>query len=594
MSDSRDYVAYCEDADDTSSSVGNESTKKYATRTTPTKERPNTGKSRAEKQLQTKLEDSVSSLSPPVSEPTSPVDERQIKSRKKPSSSSSKSTDRSEREREARRREKKLAKEAELARQQAAEAKAARRSQGRTHAPPVVSHHEARRVQTDNPAFYGVSQPAVTGSRPRAQTRPASYYAGQAPRPPIAHMGWHQQNPQGPMPFPVGTYPMFPEAPHSVATSGPYLGPGVETSGYFDSAMGAAQNNDHLRKRFDRPTSAAGFHNNASPSGYPPNDRVEQDRTHRVARRPSHNKKPSEDRTKMPPPDFVPTRPMRTQSAANNNPPFRPPPQPLQRSSSRNQGRNSHQHRRSVNFADEVFDDSEFFNDGLFNDNSPDPSHNQHRGAINRLNRRSGGFDHEFNPSPSKNRDLRSAFGAAAFEQAGTSYDDKYRDAVKYQEVVSGPPAPPLTAEALRKANKARAVESSRSTRSSGSRDESDYRLRSNGTGITRSSSGNKEDYTIEVSGNAVIRVQGAEIECTEGGRISLSSRPVGSRSGSDQASTVYQIEDSRSRVERKALPHRSRAPSQSDSQSRGYASTNYAPYDPSLAPDSNYGSSYF
>ncbi|KAL6835773.1 hypothetical protein J3E69DRAFT_373099 [Trichoderma sp. SZMC 28015] len=54
---------------------------------------------------------------------------------------------------------------------------------------PVVSQRSHRRGQFEDPAAYGVQQaqqlqqPAASG-RPRAKSRPASYYAGQPPRPP--------------------------------------------------------------------------------------------------------------------------------------------------------------------------------------------------------------------------------------------------------------------------------------------------------------------------------------------------------------------------------------------------------------------------
>lgn len=173
-------------------------------------------------------------------------------------------------------------------------------------------------------------------------------------------------------------------------------------------------------------------------------------------------------------------------------------------------------------------------------------------------------------------------YGSVALPTGGVSLDDKkYTDALKYQDAVSGGSQMPLTAESLRKASKRGTVPSSRSTRSSGSRDDSDYK-RSNATGLTRTSF-NSDDLTIKVSGGARLRLPGgAEIECEDGGDITLTTRPSRSRSGSDKASMIYpQLEDSRSRLGRKALPlpHRPRAPSQSDSQSRGYAPS-HAAYD--------------
>lgn len=167
----------------------------------------------------------------------------------------------------------------------------------------------------------------------------------------------------------------------------------------------------------------------------------------------------------------------------------------------------------------------------------------------------------------------------SALPSGGVSLEDqKYTDALKYQEAVSGGAPVKLTAETLRKASKRGAVASSRSTRSSASRDDSEYR-QSNATGLTRTSF-NSDDFTIKVSGGARVRVPGAEIECEDGGEITFTTRQSGPRTGSDRATMIYpQLEDSRSRLDHRALPHRPRDPSQSDSQSRGYAPS-HAPYD--------------
>ncbi|KAJ3474483.1 hypothetical protein NLG97_g9825 [Lecanicillium saksenae] len=161
--------------------------------------------------------------------------------------------------------------------------------------------------------------------------------------------------------------------------------------------------------------------------------------------------------------------------------------------------------------------------------------------------------------------------------------DSKIRDAQDYQDAITGGPKTPLTAEMLHKAT--RGNPGSQSTRSSGSRDDSEYR-RSYTTGITRSSSGNgSEDVTIKVGG-AVLTVQG-------GAEITLSSRGQPQiRSGSDRSSTVYQIEDGRDQEReppRMTLPHRIRAPSQSDQRPRGYISGTYSPYEQMYAEGGNY-----
>lgn len=237
----------------------------------------------------------------------------------------------------------------------------------------------------------------------------------------------------------------------------------------------------------------------------------------------------------------------------------------------------------------EYDDDDSQSDQELFHDSSPNASFDHQRAIVPRSRRNSTVYDHhDYHVVPANPRRRRSSvYGSVALPSGGVSLDDqKYDDALKYQEQVSGGPSMPLTAETLLRASKRGAVVSSRSTRSSNSRDDSDYK-RSNATGITRTSYNSEDLTTIKVSGvGAKVRVRGAEIECEEGGEITVTTSgggggpPGGSRPGSDKASMIYpQLEDSRSRVERKALPHRPRTASQSDSQSRGYAPS-HAPYD--------------
>ena len=125
----------------------------------------------------------------------------------------------------------------------------------------------------------------------------------------------------------------------------------------------------------------------------------------------------------------------------------------------------------------------------------------------------------------------------------------KIREAESYQADVGGPTIP-LTAEALRR----RHAGSSRSTKSSGSRDESDYR-KSATTRTTRSGSGEEGDFTIKVKGGqARVMVGGARIDCTEGGEIEIKQQKS-LRNGSERSNSVYggdpRIDDRRSRLER-------------------------------------------
>ncbi|KAK5995893.1 hypothetical protein PT974_04311 [Cladobotryum mycophilum] len=649
MSQSRKaaYVGYVEDAeDDSGSSIhGIASTRKYATSEaprSPTKERPNTGKSRGGGRLMPDSDDeSVSSVSLTDSDSTARSPKRDKPRPKDPRrpvhkdrERAQRDLDREHRDRERRKREARKHKEeddrrrarAEAAREKERDSRALKKT--RPPAPkhaatqPIVQQGGYRRGHLDDPAAYGVQQPAASGSRPRAQTRPASYYAGQPPRPPpMANMNW--SGPPPPPPFPVGS---FPPPPHMFHGHGPGPSPmphhippsPMGPPGYFDGFMGGPPpppppQGEPLRNRFDRrPSSAMGFASPPSANSYLPEEYgYEEELPHpRVNRRSSRSKRPTEDRKKMPPPEFLPKR---TQSARPTTAPFKAPT-PRERPQSRQSQRPPASHRRSVGFADQhalAFDDADLLGEvDLFHDVSPD----QRRTALTRARRSSMAYEqHGMDIVPANSRGRRSSvYGASGLENGGVSLeDDRYFDAIRYQDDVSGGSGMPLTAESLRRASKRGEASSSRSTRSTESHDESEYK-RSNTTGITRSSSGNNnnnnnnnnDDFTIKVSGAAVVRVSGAEIECNDGGEITVSSgRPQmgASRAGSDKESTVYQLEDARSaRFERKALTHRPRAPSHADTQSR-YAPSVYdpepyeqityehAPYDPALAASNFY-----
>jgi hypothetical protein len=139
-------------------------------------------------------------------------------------------------------------------------------------------------------------------------------------------------------------------------------------------------------------------------------------------------------------------------------------------------------------------------------------------------------------------------------QSSGSSgYEEKVHQAVSYQDGVTGGPPVALTAELLRKQQR-RQAGSSRSTKSSGSRDDSDYR-RSATTRTTRSGSGlDDENVTIKVKGDARVMVGGAQIECKDGGEIQI-KRQTTVRDGSERSNSEYStpaIDDRRSsRVDR-------------------------------------------
>ncbi|KAI5458448.1 hypothetical protein BGZ63DRAFT_46738 [Mariannaea sp. PMI_226] len=611
------FISYVEDAEeDSGSSVeGIESTRRYAVSEAPVspfKERPNTGKSRgADKRSNRKSEESNS---PTDSDSTPRSKARERESRRE--------FEREQREKDHRRKERKQKEMAEqIQRKARAEAKAlakdrepkptrkprpASLTQPRTD--PAVEQY--RRGHVEDPSCYGVQQqPAASGMRPRAQTRPNSYYPGHPP--PMGPPSWHQpqapptrpppptrqpssarQQPptrQAPPVYPTGSFPpppIYGGSGPSPSMVGVPASP-AHTASFFDMSM--QQQNAHLRNRFERPASAMGYQQQSkgpSPAAYgfgigdyeeEPDPRL----TRRVSRSKKQQQQPDDDRKRMPPPDYIP----RPQSALPSGTPFRPPQ--AQKSAPRQKSRPPTA-RRNISFADaHGYDDDDFVGGGdLYADIPHEPVYNRQT-ALARTRRGSVAYEQQgLEIMPASGRSRRDSFygGSRALGSGGVSLeDDKYLTALQYQDDVSGGPGLQLTEEHLRKANRRAVGGRSRSSHSSDSRDESEYK-QSNTTGITRSSSSENDNVTIKVSGSAVVRVQGAEIECGDGGEITFSA-PSGSRLGSDRASTIYQIEDGRSRVERKALPHRIRAPSQSDSQSRGYA-LSYAPYDPTWIGD--------
>ncbi|PQE08327.1 hypothetical protein CJF32_00002594 [Rutstroemia sp. NJR-2017a WRK4] len=163
-----------------------------------------------------------------------------------------------------------------------------------------------------------------------------------------------------------------------------------------------------------------------------------------------------------------------------------------------------------------------------------------------------------------KGKRRQSYYGQSTFTQSSghsgstqastepTDYEKKMRQAASYQEEVTGPSVP-LTAEALRREEQRRQAGSSRSTKSSGSRDQSDYR----GTQTTRTtrSGDDEENVTIEVTGQAKVRVGGAEIHCEDGGKIQIHREKL--RDGSQATLSEYGagqkllMDDRRSRGDR-------------------------------------------
>ncbi|KAI1405653.1 hypothetical protein F4819DRAFT_374439 [Hypoxylon fuscum] len=433
---------------------------------------------------------------------------------------------------------------------------------------------------SDESTYYGVhpsqSVAPSSSSRPRARTRPESYY-GQ--RPPIAGSAYaHQHPPLHPQQLPP---PSFPPPPWM--SGGP---PGPPPMAHalvhqpIPSPPSYADLNPpprDLASRFRRPQSAMGFHQPSKSHDYEPPAKYELSKEKALARRPSASARKAskdhkeykdyEDTRRMPPPP----RPASTQP---NRLAFRPP-QP--------QHAHTHAHthtasrRKSVGFEDEdLLDvDSSMYKAVARREveygSGALPAHRP---------RRRSSFDGESVYDVSSSYEIEPA--SRSRRNSYYNFEDKIRDASRYQEDVAGGPNAPLTAEALRRVKNGG---SSRSTRSTASRDESDYK-QSATTRTTRSSDGD-DDITIKLPMGAVIEVGNTKIHCKDGGDINIgrnNNNNGTSRAGGSDHTTNYE-DDRKSRGDRAAA--RTRASSQAGSYSR----TRMAP--PLYAPPSSYYDDY-
>ncbi|KAI0124364.1 hypothetical protein BJ170DRAFT_598673 [Xylariales sp. AK1849] len=382
---------------------------------------------------------------------------------------------------------------------------------------------------SEEASYYGITQQqTVASSRPRAHTtRPQSYY-GQSGRPPISHSAYYNQGSPAP-PMNPTSYPPPPQWMGPPPGSSPMGGP--SPIDYFSRPP------DTLASRFARPgpelrpRSAMGFR----AASYE-HDEYEVPPEKALARRPSTSKrsKEQEDRKRMPPP----ARPQTVQ------PPrvmFRAPPP-----------------KKSVVFDDDDLDGESDLYEPVSNRRSLDFGAK----AIPIRSRRPSISTHhdydQYSLQPASKGRRTSSYG----------FEDKIKNASQYQEDVNGGPGAILTAENLRHVKNGG---SSRSTRSSQSRDESSYR-QSATTRTTRSGSGD-DDITIKVPSGAVVEVGNAKINCMKGGEINIGR----SGAGSDR-STVFG-DDLKSRVHRiERPPTRTRTSSHSGSYSQ-------SPFDPPSYP---------
>ncbi|KAI1336130.1 hypothetical protein F5Y15DRAFT_212902 [Xylariaceae sp. FL0016] len=481
--DSDDRVAYVEDADDNGDRIpGTEP--QYARSTapsSPTKERPNTGRSRKGGRRR---------------ESISPVTQTESDSTESPDTT----------KRHSKMDKKKKRRDSNVV----------AKSRPQVHRSSKTTPAPSSRISDDSSAYYGIPPQTIpSSSRPRAQTRPESYYgqsmARPPQRPPMSSSAYWNHPPSAsglsPPSFVGGSW----NVPHHHLAMPPH------EQDYFAHPAPTLRN--ELVHRYKRPQSAMGFSPSSSPIDF------EQPAANAITRRASVSRKPSkehDDRRRMPPPARPQsTRPERV-SVRDRQRTMPPPPT----------------HRKSARFEDE---DLEYGDSSSYHDVSRRAS--VEYGSAGLPARASHNYNYHDSIFGEGDLDLEPAAPPRNRRGSQARLEKTMRDASAYQSEVSSGQNAALTTDALKHFKNST---SSRSTRSSASRDESDYK-HSVTTRTTRSSSGS-DDITIKVPSGTTVEVGGAKIHCRDGGDISL-GRGATSRGGSDR-STSYG-DDRRSRAER-------------------------------------------
>jgi hypothetical protein len=403
----------------------------------------------------------------------------------------------------------------------------------------IPSHLTGHRTKKEDPTHFGVPTPTSATRPVSTQTyppRPVSYHAAYtstgAYAPPLSSSAWANYQPP---PHPVIT-PSYP--PPSPGYMRHAATPAPPASDYFGSqAMSAPERPMSARtlsSRFDpRSGTPSGFGNrevhqqdidDAHSAGY--YDDGYTSASEGVARRRESIRVPSRvgqifskheaDYQAMP-----------------------PPPRPILR-------------RPVTEYASAT---AEPYHEGrtLIRDDSRSRHGSSHRNSVS--------YDLGDGPrveTANAGRRRQSYYGQTATPSTGSSdYEAKVRQAATYQQDVGE--TIPLTAEVLKRQQR-RQAGSSRSTKSSASRDESDWR-KSATTRTTRSGSGEGENVTIKVTGTARVMVGGAQIDCPDGGEIEIKQQQQQQqqqkaiRNGSERSNSEYggpqRIDDRRSRDER-------------------------------------------
>nr|CDP25342.1 Putative protein of unknown function [Podospora anserina S mat+] len=496
-----------------------------------------------------------------------------------------------------------------------------------TRTAPPDARYSRKSVDAHDAQYFGVNEPAPApapaATRPRSKTtRPTSAYYGSSPsRPPLTHQNRYYSQTPGPQmnsgfaPPPLPNPPQWsgppppgpppPPAPMSAPMQIPYPQPG--SSPVVMNGPGPEYFSRPLESRFGsytRPQSAMGYRPQQPPAIEYGNEWEEPQAppSKQLARRPSTNRRMSkvetDDKRMMPPP---PRRPQSARPLPSSG--FQPPAPSTPIS------------RRTL------YDDIERTEDDLFNLSPMGPADYNNAGHSTNLAfrpkppRMSSGLadeaygDYDYNPMPvepyGKHLRRSSYFGESA--ASSSAYEDQVRSATRYQEELMGGSPLPLTAETLAKAR------NGGSSRSSGSRDESDYRQ--SYTTRTTHTSAHDEDFTIRVKGNTTLKIGGAEMECHDGAEINITKNgaTLGYRGGGSDASygdhddrhTRVDLDDRRTRVDfpvrprtrgasrARSIPRAPAYPAYPDAASPEYEYVGADDYAPSIPPYPQYPTSY-
>ncbi|EFX01326.1 hypothetical protein CMQ_6268 [Grosmannia clavigera kw1407] len=448
-------------------------------------------------------------------------------------------------------------------------------------APDMETGHHHRRSR-DEAEYYGIDPDSITStsSRPRSKTAaPRPSYPGFT-RPPVSNSRYHQMGPSPPQYQPPPQFqtpqfqppPQFQQPPPPIQPSygaGPPLKPPSQAplpwhrpppsryapmgppppmslpsaTGQYPESISRPQS---LQQRFDLPRPQTSFGHRpphsaeyTPPDGYYPEERQQLPDMRRLslsAARPNSARLPPQDSP------FAP--------------PLHAPPR-------------SQQITEYHQYADEPYDDESVFQDSASSYYDLPSTNYVPRRRRPSVGPTTVGYDSRaYGAEAPRSTGGRRDSLYSVRSVSGAGLDDKIRQASSYQEEVSG--GVRLTAATLDEANRVGGPRS-RSTRSSGSRDESDWRNPSATTRTTRSSAA-EDDRTMKVRGPAFIRMGETEVQCEMGAEVDIT--PSGITGRRSERNNYIEADDHRSRFDRPAL--RNRAASQAAS----YAQHAIAPYE--------------